>query len=171
MKQYTFVLNFGYVESTMLSYFPFSSTNKYRDAKEALIDLSMFLKEQYLLSHTDSPKECCSSSKEKDSTAQFCSKCGKTLAEEDFDDEDFIHWLRQMSTCDVDSYHGDFIDYDEDHRWQSNGLEGALNQRFVYQAEWVIAAALGYPHRYDNTFGDICNDRTKAKSESFSYDR
>jgi len=169
MKQYTFVLNFGYVESSRLSYFPFSSLNKYKDAKEALVDLAKFLQEQYNLGHATEPKKCCISSKEKDAEAEFCAKCGRSLKEEEFNDEHFVDWLQEMSGCDTDTFHGEFIDYDTSHRWQSNGLEGALNQRFVYQAEWVIAAALGYPHREDQTFEDICKDRTKAKRESFSY--
>jgi hypothetical protein len=74
-----------------------------------------------------------------------------------------------MSGSNIDSFHGEFIDYDEDLRWQSDGLEGALNQRFVYQAEWVLAAAIGYPHRAEVTFEDICKARTKSKSESFTY--
>jgi hypothetical protein len=169
MKQYTFVLNFGYVESSSLSYFPFSSTGKYRNAKEALLDLAKFLKEQYLLQHTAKPKKCCTASKEKDSAAEFCSKCGKSLAQEEFDDEHFIEWLNNMSLSNIDSFHGEFIDYDDDHRWQSGGLEGAPNQRFVYHADWVIAAAIGYPHHPDQTFEDICKDRTKSKRESFMY--
>src|SRR5271170_4910969 len=117
MKQYTFVLNFGYVESSSLSYFPFSSLNKYRSAKEALVDLSLFLKEQYLSRHTIEPKKCCLASKEKDSGAEFCAKCGKSLLKEAFNDEWFIDWLQDMSNCDVDRFHGDFIDYDTSHRW------------------------------------------------------
>jgi hypothetical protein len=169
MKQYTFVLNFGYVESASLSYLPFSSTNKYRDAKEALIDLALFLKEQFLLKHGFEYKKCCLITKEKDSEAAFCSACGKSLAEEEFNDEHFTEWLTDMSCTNLDLFHGEFIDYDESLRWQSNGLEGAPNQRFVYQAEWVLAAAIGYPQRDDQTFEDICKDRTKAKRESFSY--
>jgi hypothetical protein len=169
MKQYTFVLNFGYVESSSLSYLPFSSTDKYRDAKEALIDLAEFLKEQYLLQHETKPKKCCIASKEKDATAEFCPKCGHSLTKEEFNDEHFTQWLSDMECANIDSFHGEFIDYDESHPWQYNGLEGALNQRFVYQAEWVIAAALGYPHRKEQTFEKICQDRTKTKRESFSY--
>jgi hypothetical protein len=169
MKQYTFVLNFGYVESAGLSYLPFSSTGKYKGAKEALVDLAKFLKEQYLLQHETKPKKCCISSKEKKDGAEFCSKCGRSLAEEEFNDEHFTEWLSDMNCANIDSFHGEFIDYDTSHRWQANGLEGALNQRFVYQAEWVMAAALGYPHRDTHTFEDICKERTKEKRESFSY--
>lgn len=169
MKQYTFVLNFGYVESSMLSYFPFVSSGKYRDAKAALVDLSLFLKEQYLEIHKVDPKVCCNRSKAKDVEAKYCSSCRASLTEEPFDDENFIDWLRQMSTCDVDTFDGEFTEYNEENRWQPNGLEGGLNLRFVYQAEWVIAAALGYPHHEDQTFEDICKDRTKAKRDSFSY--
>jgi hypothetical protein len=169
MKQYTFVLNFGYVESSMLSYFPFVSSNKYRDAKSALIDLSLFLKEQYHIRYAKDPRDCCLKSKENDSEAKYCSRCSSSLVEEPFDDENFVDWLRRMSTCDVDTFHADIIEYDEEHRWQPDGLEGGTNLRFVYQAEWVIAAAIGYPHREGRTFEDICKDRTKAKRDSFSY--
>ena len=167
-KQYTFVLNFGYVESSGLSFLPFTSTNKYNDAKEALVDLAVFLKKQYLLQNETKPKKCCTTSKEKDSTAEFCAKCGFSLKEEVFDDELFAEWLNNMSCCNVDSFHGEFIEYSQDHRWQSNGLEGAVNQRFVYQADWVIPTALGYPHSSES-FEDICKQRTKEKRESFSY--
>lgn len=168
MKQYTFVLNFGYVEHSSLSYFPFTSTGKYKNAKEALVDLAKFLKERYEEKHKVELKDCCQKNKAKDPEADFCSKCRRSLADAEFNDEDFCHWLEQMSTSDIDSFHGDFIDYDESFRWQSDGLEGAPNQRFVYQAEWVLAAALGYPHG-DQTFEDICKERTKEKRESFSY--
>lgn len=168
-KAYTFVLNFGYVESSSLSYMPFSSKAKYNTAKDALVDLALFFKEQYLLSHKVRLKKCCTANKTKDPSANFCSKCRSPLKEEKFDDEDFTDWLRGMSGCDIDSFHGEFIDHNTTYRWQSNGLEGAPNQRFVYQAEWVLAAALGYLHRDDRTFEDICKDRTKEKRESFSY--
>ena len=169
MKSYTFVLNFGYVESSRLSYFPFTSTGKYKSAKEALVDLANFLKEQYLEKHAVELRACCEANKLKDSEAEYCSKCRRPLQEAEFDDEEFIDWIQGMSSCDVDSFHGDYIDWDPEYRWQSDGLEGAVNQRFVYQAEWVLAAALGYPHRDDVTFEDICKQRTKEKKESFSY--
>jgi hypothetical protein len=169
MKQYTFVLNFGYVESSSLSYFPFSSANKYKDAKVALLDLAAFLKEQYLIRYEVKPKKCCVASKEKDPTADFCSKCARSLTEQEFDGEHFTEWLKDMGGCDIDTFHGNFIDYDDTQRWQSNGLEGALNQRFVYEAEWVIAAAIGYPHQEETTFDVICKERSKAKRECFSY--
>jgi hypothetical protein len=169
MKKYTFVLNFGYVESSSLSYVPFTSTGSYRDAKEALLDLASFMKEQYLLGHQTKPKKCCVVSKEKDSNAEFCSKCGRSLLEEEFDPEGFSEWLLSMDGCIIDTFHANVMDYDDSHRWVSEGLEGMPNQRFVYQAEWVITAALGYPHRSDRTFEDICKERTKEKRESFSY--
>ncbi len=169
MKQYTFVLNFGYVEHSRLSYMPFSSKKKFKDAKEALVDLAQFLKEKFLEKHAVELRDCCKANKLKDSEAEYCSKCRRPLQEAEFDDEEFTDWLDSMSSSDVDSFHGDYIDWNPDERWQSDGLEGAVNQRFVYQAEWVLAAALGFPHREDVTFEDICKARTKEKRESFSY--
>jgi hypothetical protein len=168
-KQYTFVLNFGYVESSGLSYMPWSSSEKYATAKDALVDLANFFKEQYLIQHKTDLRSCCNANKLKDPEAKFCSKCRRALKEPEFDSEHFTEWLSNMSNCTIDSFHGEFMDYDESLRWQSDGLEGALNQRFVYQAEWVLAAAIGYPHRSDRTFEDICKARTKEKRESFSY--
>lgn len=169
MKAYIFVPNFGYVESSRLSYMPFTSLGKYKNAKEALVDLAKFLQEQYLINHSSKPKKCCVASKEKDTSAEFCSKCGSSLEEDEFDSEHFQEWLSNMSCCDINGFHDEFIDYDTSHRWQSDGLEGAPNQRFVYNAEWVLSAALGYPHRDDQTFEKICQDRTKEKRESFMY--
>lgn len=167
MKSYTFVLNFGYVESAGLCYMPWSSELKFKSAKEALVDLAEFLKKQYLDSHKVEPKKCCKLSKGKDSEAEFCSKCGNSLQEDDFDSEDFEEWLRSMDGHTIDGF-GDFIEFGED-RWEPGSFEGSKNQRFVYNAEWVLSAALGYPHREDHTFEDICKERTKEKRESFSY--
>lgn len=169
MKQYTFVLNFGYVESSSLSYFPFTSTGKYKDAKEALVALATWLREEYLKPMQVKLKKCCEATKSKDPEADFCSKCRQSLHDHEFDSESFEEWLREMAGCDIDSFHSNYIDYDEDDPWQTGLLEGAPNPRFVYNAEWVITAALGHPHRSDRTFEDICKDRTKKKIESFSY--
>lgn len=168
MKQYTFVLNFGYVENASMVYMPFTSAHKYKDAKEALVDLAEFLKEQYLKHYSSKPKKCCLVSKDKDPAAEFCSKCGHSLKEEEFDADHFQDWLKELDCTDVDRFHGDYIDYDESFRWQSDGLEGAPNQRFVYNAEWVLSAAIGHPH-YDKTWEKICQERTKEKRESFLW--
>jgi hypothetical protein len=167
-KRYTMVLNFGYVESASLSYLPFTSNKSYPNAKDALVDLATFLKEQYLLGHSTKPKACCIASKAKDIVAEFCAKCGKSLKEKGFDVEAFQTWLSDISGCTADSL-GEFIEYDDEHHWQSNGLEVAPNPRIVYQAAWVIAAALGHYHRPGITFDTICNNRTKSKQNSFSY--
>lgn len=168
MKFYTFVLNFGYVESASLSFMPWSSNKKFKDAKEALVDLANFFKEQYCTSSECEPKKCCKATSEKDASAEFCSKCGNRLSPMAFSGDNFIDWLRNMSVCDQDGI-ADFIDWDTKHRWQTGELEGALNQRFVYQAEWVLAAAVGHPHHKEITFEDICKTRTKSRKESFSY--
>lgn len=166
-KRYTLVLNFGYVESARLAYMPWISRQTYRDAKEALLDLAVFLRDQYLIEHTPKLKKCCTATQAKDSSAAFCSKCGYSLAEVEFDGEHFSEWLRELDT-DVDTFHG-LIEWNPENRWQAEGLEGAPNPRFVYQAEWVLAAAVGHPKREDVTFETICKARTKSRSESFSY--
>lgn len=169
MKKYTFVLNFGYVESSGLCFMPWTSLGSYKDAKSALLDLALFLKEQYMSQFDQQPKQCCTNTKQKDAEAEFCSKCRRQLTDEVLDGEQFTDWLRSMDGVDVDNFHGEFIEWDDTHRWQSNGLEGMPNQRFVYQAEWVLAAAVGYSHGGNNTFEKICENRTKSKEESFSY--
>lgn len=168
-KRYTFVLNFGYVESASTSYMPWVSKNTYKDAKEALVDLATYLKEQYENQHgAKAVKKCCAATKAKDADAIYCTKCGKAVAVPEINQEHLIEWFRQLDCLDVDSFHG-IIEYDGDARWNSEGLEGTPNQRFVYQAEWVLAAALGYNHRDDTTFEDICKARTKSKVDSFCY--
>lgn len=169
MKHYTFVLNFGYVESSGLCYMPWTSKQTYANAKDALLDLALFLKEQFIGEPTQL-KKCCATSKQKDSEAEFCTKCGESLADPNWDGEQFIDWLRGLDGVDVDTFHGDFIEWDDTHRWQTDGLEGSPNQRFVYQAEWVLAAAVGYSHGGNPVkFEEICKQRTKNKVESFSY--
>lgn len=167
-KRYTFVLNFGYVESQSLSFMPWVSNKQYKDAKEALIDLATFFKEQYLEGTHLVLKKCCRSTKDKDLDAKFCSKCGGPLEEDGMEGEIFIDWLRNMSVQDNNGM-GDFVEWDKTHRWQYGQLEGSPNQRFVYQAEWVLASALGYDHYDGRTFEKICKERTKSKKESFSY--
>lgn len=168
-KKYTFVLNFGYAEQSYVSFMPWTSSSAYTDAKIALADLAEFLREQYLKEHQASTKKCCAKAKEKDSEAEFCPRCGRRLADAEFESEYFEDWLRQMGSTDMDGFHGGHVEWDEDHRWRSDGLEGKPNQRFVYQAEWVLSAALGHPHHLDRTFETICQERTKSKRESFSY--
>lgn len=166
-KRYTLVLNFGYVESQSLSFMPWTSNKTFKDAKEALVDLAMFFKEQYL--KEDEPrKKCCEATKAKDASAEFCSKCGYRLDDAEFDGEGFSSWLSQMSGCDNDSM-GSYVEWDPAHPWQYGSLEGAPNQRFVYQAEWVLAAALGHPKDEKHTFEKICKERTKSRRDSFTY--
>lgn len=166
-KRYTFVLNFGYVESASLSFMPWTTNMTFMTAKEALINLAAFLKDQYLIENGYEPKKCCLVSKTKDPATAFCSKCGHDVREKIFNGEEFTDWLRDISTCDIDSFAG-YITWDPEHPWKSS-LEGEPNQRFVYQAEWVLAAAVGHPLREGRTFDVICKERTKNRKESFSY--
>lgn len=166
-KRYTFVLNFGYVESQRLAYMPWSSKAKFKDAKEALLDLANWLKERFLTENAAEPKKCCLKTKEKDPEAVYCSKCRRELADPEFDGEEFSDWLRQLD-ADIDTFHG-LISWDPSLRWQTDGLEGTPNQRFVYQAEWVLAAAVGHPKREEITFEAICKARTKSRQDSFTY--
>lgn len=148
---------------------PWVSSDSHKDAKEALLDLASFLKEQYLigLGTDDEPKKCCLATKAKEPEAAFCLKCAASLEDPEFDEEHFTDWLCGLDT-DSDTFHG-YIQWDPNAKWQTGQLEGMPNQRFVYQAERVIAAALGYPHHKDYTFATICKNRTKNKADSFTY--
>jgi hypothetical protein len=165
-KRYTLVLNFGYVEQQRLSYMPWTSNQKFKDAKEALLDLALFLKERYLAENTPQLRKCCIASKE-NGASSFCAKCGLRLATEEPDGEEFAEWLVQLDT-NVDGFHG-LIEWDPDNRWQSDKLEGAPNQRFVYEAELVLTVAAGFAGRQDKTFEAICRNRTESQKSSFSY--
>jgi hypothetical protein len=167
LKRYTLVLNFGYVEHQRLSYMPWSSKQKFKDAKEALLDLANFLKERYLEENKTEPKKCCLKTREKDAEAVYCTKCRRELDDPEFDGEEFSEWLCGLDT-DIDTFHG-YISWDPDARWQSEGLEGMPNQRFVYNAEWVLAAAVGHPRNEAITWEDICHSRTEGRKDSFEY--
>lgn|SRR5512135_292231 len=169
-KAYTFILNFGYVESARLAFLPWTSKEKYANARDALVDLATFLKEKFLEKHAVKPKKCCIDSKAKDSDAEFCRKCGRSLqVDEDFDVEGYMEFVSGIGDCDIDTFHGDYIDWNDEERWQTEGLEGQSNQRFVYQAEKVLAAAIGQTPDERRTFETICKERTKNKTESFSF--
>lgn len=167
MKRYTIVLNFGYVESQRLAYMPWSSKQKFRDAKEALVDLANYLKDEYLAGNEKPLKKCCTASHIKDPLADYCSKCGYNIAEPAFDGEEFCDWLRQLDT-DTDTFAG-LVEWDPEARWIAGNLEGMPNPRFVYNAEWVLAAAVGHAHHGDITFDKICKNRTKSRKDSFTY--
>lgn len=166
-KRYTFVLNFGYVESQRLAFMPWTSKQKFKDAKEGLLDLANWLKERYLEEDKQEPKACCIKTKAKDAGAVYCTKCRRELDEPEFDGELFSDWLIQLDT-DIDGFHG-LISWDPDARWEAGHLEGSPNPRYVYNAEWVLAAAAGDPKDPDVTFADICKARTKSKQDSFTY--
>jgi hypothetical protein len=168
-KEYTLVLNFGYVESSRLSFLPWTSKEKFANARDALVDLATYLKEKFLERHEVKPKKCCLDSKAKDAEAKFCKKCGRSLeVDEDFDVEGYMEFVVGIGDCDIDTFHGEYIDYNDGDRWQAEGMEGG-NQRFVYQAEKVLAAAIGHTPDERRTFETICKERTKNKTENFAF--
>ncbi len=163
MKQYTFVLNFGYAEDAALSFFPFTSYTKHSSSKKALIDLATFLKDAFSARNRGSTEPCCVALKKKHPIAKFCYECGRLIDKEEFDGEAFIDWLRDLNNCgSIDELHSSFIDYDETSPWQSDGLENQPNPIFVYEAEWVLAAAVGWP---DNK----AFEKIKNTKNSFSF--
>jgi hypothetical protein len=169
-KEYTLVLNFGYVESSKLSYIPWTSKQKYGNARDAVVDLAMYLKEKFLEKHEVKLKKCCLDSKAKDAEAKFCKKCGKSLeVDEEFDVEGYMDFVHCIGDCDIDTFHGDYIDFNDSDRWQAEGLEGAKNPRFVYQAEKVLAAAIGHSPDERRSFEEICKQRTANKTDSFAF--
>ena len=169
-KAYTFVLNFGYAESARMSFMPWTSSEKYATARDALVDLGTYLKEKYEERHEVKPCSCCTASLSKDEEAIYCGKCGRSLkVDDEFDVEGFMEFVSEMNGCDVDTFHGEYIDYSEDARWQPGFLEGTSNQRFVYQAEKVLAAAIGHTPDEQSTLEVICATRTKSKDEIFTF--
>jgi hypothetical protein len=167
LKRYTLVLNFGYVESQRLAYMPWSSKQKFKDAKEALLDLANWLKEQFLIENEVKPRKCCLAAVAKDAEIKYCPKCGLDIAERAFDGEEFEDWVQQLDS-DIDTFHG-LIPWDPDARWQADGAIDGPNLRIVYQAHWVLSAALGQPHHEDHTWETICKARTKSRQDSFTY--
>lgn len=173
-KFYTFVLNFGYVESARLSYLPWTSLEKFSDAKVALIDLASFLKEKYLEGKVRYVKKCCADIKEKDVEAIYCSKCGTFLFfDKKFDVDDYMRYVSGINDCDIDTFHGDYMDLNDDHRWEVGELENAFNNksqvRFVYQAEQVLAAAIGHSPNSRRDIEKIFEERSRSGGNSFSF--
>lgn len=175
MKFYTFILNFGYVETAAFSYLPFTSSCEFEDDKSALIDLANFLKDSYLDLKFNVESACCTDAKKSDSSARYCRTCGRELVKkESFNGEDFTDWLVQMGAgaSDSQSFHSEFVGWQSDLRWEPGVFEmtnGDYKQVFVYNAEWVLAAAVGYNHVGYRTFDNLCEDRVKKNESNFSY--
>ena len=102
MKVTAIELAFGYVESTALATVVFDSQGEAFDSRaKALQSLVRDLKALYLDKFDTKPKlrKCCKKQKTK-----FCPDCGTKIAKEDFDEEAFSQWLRQIPTYDLDSW-------------------------------------------------------------------
>lgn len=142
--KYNIILNFGYVESTQLGYVPFASSGDFSSPKEAFMDLVSFFKKAYdkQSDQGQSLKKCCLSNKEKGN--EFCAKCGNELTDTEFEVEEFMDWMIRIALCDIDTYHGEYVDYDSHAAWEALGLdvENHLNIT-VLNAEKCFAAALG----------------------------
>lgn len=167
-KSYTFMLSFGYAESQSLAFVPFTSTQKFASAKEALLDLSQFMLEHYVAKHTQKLKKCCEESKARDTNAKFCSQCSRSLEAAEFDVDDFMDFVRGVSYCDIDQYHGDFVEYSSTSRWEPM-LGTKKTMRIVYTAEKVFAAAVGHSPSDQVTIESIFGRRTQQKEEDFSF--
>jgi hypothetical protein len=170
MKKYIFLLNFGYVESAMLGFVPFSSTKEFSSVKEAFIDLAEFFKSAFMGQKSIQQKCCAAASKK--STSNFCNKCGRSLKEKEFDAEKYIDFVREVGTADVDTYSGEIVDYNYgDSRWQPLDLSECFvnpdSVKVVYVAEKCLAAALGHSPAYRVDIDLILKDHEKTNSFSF----
>lgn len=175
-KLYTFVLNVGYVEHQMLSSVAFStraSGATFSTARHALIDLADFFKEHFLLKNKSYLKACCDRQRTNDPDTQFCGKCGQSIKEDAFDGDLYADFIHSICTSDVDSFHGDCIDWDDTQRWQHEDMASVFLRkgpevRFVNEAEKVLVTAIGFPPQ-DRTLEDIFKSRTKSGGKVFSY--
>lgn len=73
-----------------------------------------------------------------------------------------------IGACDNDSY-GQYVDFSADVRWEAGMLGSAKDTRVVYQAEKVMATAIGYSPDDRVTIESIFKQRTKSNSEDFSF--
>lgn len=166
-KPYTLVLNFGYAESQRMSFMPWTSKQKFANARDAVIDLAAFLKEMYLSNRDVELGDCCRAVRINQPNVKFCPKCGCNVQDPEFDIDLFSDWLCQLDS-DIDGFNS-ALDWEqwEEGRWQAGSLEGAKNLRFIYNAEKVLAAVVD-DEDYKK-FAEICKNRTKSKRDSFTY--
>jgi hypothetical protein len=166
-KRYTFLLNFGYAESAMLSYMPWNSRGLYKDARSALVDLAEYLKAQYNGDNgSQASLQCCVTSRKHNNNAKFCSECGRDLRGDEFDPESFATWLYSLGCISVNDM-SDFVECGADAPWEPGLDSPNFNPLSVYNAEYVICAALGYPRHKDKTFEYVCRGRGAAGA--FTY--
>lgn len=145
MKKYCFLLNFGYAEDAHIGLVPFSSEKEFASVKDAFIDLSKFFLNSYINKHKEAV--CCISAKKRNNT--YCSNCGLFINQNEFNEEDFLNFLIEISTSTNDSYASNFSSDDDFPEWESSCEFDLLNIHFVYEAERCIAMAAGH-NIYDN---------------------
>lgn len=164
MKTYSFLLNFGYVEDSGLSFTPFVSNKKFSSTKDAFIDLANFLKDAFV-GEPKPKKNCCI--KSVSDGLKFCGKCGKSTEEPAFNAEHYTDFVRQIDGASIDSYHSGIVEYDEEARWQTDLPENLNEAKIIYNAEWCLAAAIGHSKRSEVTVDTIFKDHRKTNSFSF----
>ncbi len=164
--RYNIILNFGYAESGSLGFVPFCSEEDFASAKEAFIDLAKFFKEAFDSKYEPRLKKCCL--KNKEGGNEFCSKCGHQLKEEDLGMEDYMQFVAGIGSCDYDTFHGEYVEYDDMARWEPSSDAHLPNYEniTVYVAEKSLAAALGQSPDDRVNIDQIFKDK---KSDSFSF--
>ena len=140
MKTYTFLLNFGYAEDANLSYLPYTSEKKFASTKAAFVSLAEFLKEKLNLKNAVVLKDCCKTALAV--KAYYCCKCGNELQTQEFDEEEYMGFIRDYGNCSCNDSM-ELIDYDEDDLWKTSLPDNMSDVKIIHCAEKALAAAIG----------------------------
>ena len=155
MNKYCFILNFGYAEDSHLGWVPFSSEKEFASVKDAFIDLSKFFLNSYMERHKEA--KCCSSARAK-GISTYCSNCGNFIGQNEFNEEDFLNFLLEISTSTVDSYAANYSSESDYPEWESScdamSLIGYI-RFFVSEADRCIAMAVGHNIYNDRNVNDL----------------
>ena len=166
-KTYTLLLNTGYAEGAAVYFTPFQSVHKHKDAKAALLHLANWLRQSYEAHNSTEGFSCCVVASDNPNN-QFCPKCGRSLADREFDPDAFREWICKVCACTMDDIGANDLRWD-DPEWEIGGSPDLSSARLVFEAEEVISAAIGHSSRKEKTFESICEERTRTKTKHFSF--
>ena len=101
--------------------------------------------------------------------------CGQVLVvKKNFNVDQYQSFVQEACGTDTNGLAELFDGYNKDDRWKPIEFETAFKQsskvRFIYQAEWVLSAAIGYSHSPDRvTIDTIFARRTEEGGKTFSF--
>lgn len=106
----TIALITGYAESAATGWIIFCSDTEFHTKYEAFQSFAEFMYQKYLIDDdkSDMMRHCCTNTAEKIKDANYCFKCGTNLVANEFNSDNFISLMRELSKSDCNSFGASF---------------------------------------------------------------